>query len=234
MADSSGDQQNEAARAPLELYYHPLSSYCQKVLIALYESGTPFTPHFIDLGNPDSRAELTAVWPIGKFPVLHDRARNETVPESTIIIEYLAQHYPGRAPLIPADPTLARQARLRDRFYDQYLSESVGKIVGDRLRPAGKNDSYGVEQARARLAGAIGMIDREMEAKTWAMGQDFTVADCAAAPALFYANILMPLRVVYLNAAKYLDHLMLRPSIMRVIDEANPYMNLLPRENTSV
>ena len=146
----------------LTLYFHPLSSFCQKVLIALYENGTPFTPHLVDLGDETSRAAFLEVWPIGKFPVLRDGARDRTVPESSIIIEYLAQHYPGATQLVPADAELARQTRMRDRFYDLYVNVPMQKVVTDRLRPAGKSDAYGVEQAKTQLATAIGMIDAEM------------------------------------------------------------------------
>jgi glutathione S-transferase len=219
---------SESSRIPLELYFHPLSSYCQKVLIALYENDTPFKPRLIDLGNEASRAELTTLWPIGKFPVLRDDAKDRIVPESSIIIEYLAQHYPGKTQLVPADADLARQTRMRDRFYDMYVNDSLGKIVADRLRPTGKEDPYGVEQAKARLETACGMVDRDMSTKTWAMGEAFSMADCAAAPALFYANLVMPLGDTHKIAAEYLDHLMRRPSFARVVKEAEPYLALFP------
>jgi glutathione S-transferase len=122
----------------LKLYFHPLASFCWKALIALYENDTPFEPHVVDLVNETSRAEFKKIWPIGKFPVLRDDARDVTVPESSIIIEYLSQHYPGRSQLVPTDADLARQTRLRDRFYDLYVHEPMQKIVGDRLRPPGK------------------------------------------------------------------------------------------------
>src|SRR5438445_7272450 len=117
----------------LTLHYHPLASFCWKALIALYENDTRFTPNSINLGNEADRAALLKLWPIGKFPVLRDHARDHTVPEASIIIEYLAQHYPGRTKLVPVDPDLARQTRLRDRFYDLYVAEQVSKIVTDRL-----------------------------------------------------------------------------------------------------
>lgn len=122
----------------LTLHYHPLSSFCWKALIALYDNDTKFTPHLVDLGNETSRAEFLRLWPIGKFPVLRDEARNQTFPECTIIIDYLAQHYPGRAALIPSDANRAREVRLRDRFYDLYLHMPMQDVVGDRLRPAGQ------------------------------------------------------------------------------------------------
>src|SRR4029077_19760782 len=128
----------------LKLYFHPLSSYCMKVLIALYENGTPFEGEVVNLGDAASRVAFKKICPIGKFPVLRDDARDRTIPESSIIIEYLQQHYPGKTRFVPADAELARQMRFRDRFFDLYVNVPMQKIVTDRLRPAGKNDSYGV------------------------------------------------------------------------------------------
>ena len=213
----------------LRLYFHPLSSYCHKALIALYENDTPFEPRVIDLGNPTSRAELTAIWPIGKFPVLRDDANDRTIPESTGIVEYLAEHYPGTSKLVPADPDRAMLARIHDRFFDFYLNDSVGKIVTDRLRPAGKNDTLGVEQAKAVMGTALDMVEKDMRAKIWATGDDFTMADCAAAPALFYANIVMPFGDTHPQAARYLGRLMERPSFARVVREAQPYLAMMPK-----
>jgi glutathione S-transferase len=213
---------------PLKLYYHPLSSFCQKALIALYENDTPFEPHIVDLLDEASRAELTKIWPIGKFPVLRDDARDRTVPESSIIIEYLAQHYPGRSQLVPTDADLARQTRMRDRFFDLYVNVPMQKVVTDRLRPAGRNDAHGVEEARALLRTACGMIEQDMETSTWAMGDSFTMADCAAAPALFYANQVMPFGDTHRNVAAYLDRLMARPCFARAVEEAQPYFALFP------
>ena len=155
----------------LTLHFHPLASYCHKVLIALYENETPFTPNLVDLGNEAERAALLKLWPIGKFPVLRDDARGQTVPESSIIIEYLDTHYPGRTRFIPADPELALQARLRDRFYDLYVHLPMQKIMVDRLRPADKRDPHGVEEARTQLRTSYAMIDKQMSAGTWAMGE---------------------------------------------------------------
>lgn len=213
----------------LRLYYHPFASFCQKVLVALYENDTPFEPHFVDLGNEASRAEFLEIWPIGRFPVLRDTARDQTIPESSIIIEYLSQYYPGRTQLIPADPERARQSRLRDRFFDLYVQEPMQKIVGDRLRAPGKNDAHGVEQARALLRIAYGMIEREMGSRTWAMGDAFSMADCAAAPALFYANLVLPLDESHKSVVDYLDRLLKRPSFARVTEEARPYFTLFPK-----
>jgi glutathione S-transferase len=213
----------------LKLYFHPLSSFCQKALTALYETGTPFEPIIVDFFDEASNAAFKKIWPLGKIPVLRDDARNRTVPESSIIIEYLAQHYPGKTRLVPADADLARQMRLRDRFFDLYVNVPMQKIVTDKLRPAGKNDSYGVEEAKTLLQTTIGMIDQDMATKTWVMGDDFTMADCAAAPSLFYANMLMPFGGTHKNAAAYLARLMERPSFARAVKEAQPYLKLMPK-----
>jgi len=216
------------SEASLELHFHPLSSFCQKALVALYENDTPFERRIIDLADPRSSAELRKLWPIGKFPVLRDRSRQRTIPESTIIIEYLAQHYPGAMELVPGDPERARQTRLSDRFYDLCVNVPMQKIVGDRLRPAGRTDPFGVDQAREQLRIAYGVIDREMGARTWAIGEDFTMADCAAAPALYYADLVLPLGP-HAGAAAYFARLMKRPSFARAVDEAAPYRRLFPR-----
>jgi glutathione S-transferase len=212
----------------LTLYYHPLSSFCMKVLVPLYEAGAPFEKKFIDLSDEASRAELLKVWPVGRFPVLRDEAEDRTIPESTIIIEYLAQRFP-EAGLIPADPDRARQTRLRDRFYDLNVEVPVQKIVGDRLRPEGAKDPYGVEQARGQLRTVYGMIEQEMASRTWAMGDDFTMADCAAAPALFYAAKVEPFDPGQAALAGYLDRLMARPSFARALKEAEPYFHMFPQ-----
>lgn len=213
----------------LRLYFHPLSSFCQKVLVALYENDTPFDPEIVDLGDEASRTAFLKIWPIGRFPVLRDTATDRTIPESSIIIEYLAQHHPGRTPLVPADPDLARQTRLHDRFHDLYVNVPMQKIVTDRLRPPGNNDPHGVDQAKALLRTALDMIDRDMAAKTWAIGEAFTLADCAAAPAMFYANIVSPFGSTHRNATAYLDRMLKRPSFARVVEEARPYLALMPK-----
>jgi glutathione S-transferase len=214
----------------LTLYFHPLASFCMKALIALYENDTPFAQHLVDLADATSSAQFRRLWPIARMPVLRDDARDRTVPESSIIIEYLAQHYPGRTLLVPADPDLARQTRLRDRFYDLYVQEPMQKIVGDRLRPAGSKDPFGVEQARTLLRTAYDLIERDMASSTWAIGEAFGMADCAAAPALFYANRVLPFEDSRLHAARYLGRLRERPSFARVIEEAQPYFALFPTD----
>jgi glutathione S-transferase len=165
----------------LTLYYHPLASYCWQPLIALYENDTPFKPYIVDLMDPTSAAAFKKVWPIGKFPVLRDEARGVTVPESTVVIEYLSQYYPGRTRLVPSDSDLAWRVRLSDRFYDHYVNDPMSKVVTDRIRPPGRNDPHGVEEARALLRISLDMVEAQMAGRTWAVGDAFTMADCAAA-----------------------------------------------------
>ncbi|MDI1263628.1 MAG: glutathione S-transferase family protein [bacterium] len=214
----------------LTLHFHPLSSFCWKALIALYENGVPFTPNLVNLGNPDERAAMVKLWGIGKFPVLQDGARGEVVPESSIIIEYLDRQYPAPAPLIPADPALALQARLRDRFYDLYVHLPMQKIIGDRLRPDGRQDPHGVEEARAQLRTSWSMIEQQMAHGGWAMGVDFSLADCAAAPSLFYGSMVVPFGETQANLRAYLERLKTRPSFARVLREAEPYFHMVPKE----
>jgi glutathione S-transferase len=212
----------------LKLYYHPLASFCWKALIALYENDTPFEPRTIDLGDPAQHAELAALWPFAKFPVLHDRRRQHVIPESTIIIEYLTRHYPGRVALVPADLDAALEVRRLDRLFDTYVHMPMQKIVGDKLRPADKHDPVGVEDARSTLQTAYALLDRELGSKTYATGDSFTLADCAAAPALYYANRVAPFGQAHPNLTAYLQRLHARPAFARVFAEAQPYLALFP------
>jgi glutathione S-transferase len=213
----------------LTLHFHPLSSFCWKALVALYENETPFTANSVDLRDPAERAALLKLSPIGKFPVLRDDARDQTVPESSVIIEYLDRHYPGRTKFIPDDPELALQTRLRDRFYDLYVHLQMQKVMGDRLRPADKRDPHGVEQARAQLRNSYGMIEQQMSGGGWAMGNEFGLADCAALPALFYGNMAEPFGGDNKNVTAYLERLKARPSVARVMKEAEPYFSMVPK-----
>jgi glutathione S-transferase len=213
----------------LKLYFHPLSSFCHKALIALYENDTPFEPHVVNLMDAAEAAAFKAIWPIGRFPVLRDDAKDRTIPESSIIIEYLDQHHPGRTRFLPGDPELARETRMRDRFYDLYVNMPVGKIVTDKLRPAGMNDAHGVQQAREQLQTALGLIEQDIAGKTWAMGDAFSMADCAAAPALFYADKVMPFAGTHKNTAAYIGRLMERASYARALKEAQPYLAMVPK-----
>jgi glutathione S-transferase len=214
---------------PLKLYYHPLSSYCHKVLIALYENGTPFETQLVNLGDAKERADFVKLWPIGKFPVIRDEARGQTIPESSPIIEYIARYYPGSAALVPQDAELAWQVRARDRFLDLYVHNEMQKVVGDRLRPADKKDPYGVDQARARIATCYDMLERDLASKTWIAGDSFTMADCSAAPALFYANKVQPFEGTHPNLNAYFGRLLDRPSYKRTLEEAKPYFHMFPQ-----
>lgn len=212
----------------LHLYYHPLASFCWKVLIALYENGTPFTPHIIDLADESERRELEQLWPMAKFPVLRDDVRHRSVPESSLIIEYLARHYPGPVHLLPEDTDLAFETRLRDRFYDLYVHDPMQRIVADRLRPADKRDPYGVAQQKAVLDRAYAAIDGDMAAQRWAANDSFSMADCAATPALYYANRVHPIGDERRPTAQYLARLVQRPAFARVFEEAQPYFKYFP------
>jgi glutathione S-transferase len=211
----------------LTLYFHPLSSYCQKVLIALYEAATPFASVVVNFADPKSAESFRKLWPVGKMPVLRDAARDRTVPESSIIIEYLGQHHPGGAALIPADPDLALRTRLADRFYDLYVHDPMQRIVGDRLRPADNKDPFGVAAAEAMLQKSYDLIDAEMAGRNWAAGDAFTLADCAAAPPLFFANKLLPFGERH-NLQAYFRRLSRRPSVVRAFNEAEPFLKFFP------
>jgi glutathione S-transferase len=214
--------------AALTLYYHPLASFCHKVLIALYENGTPFEPRIVDLADDSSSAEMLAHWPVGKIPVLRDHRREQTVPETSVIIEYLAQHHPGAVPLLPLDAERALQVRLWDRFFDLYVAAPMSKVVTDRLRRAGGADPVGVEEALATLGRAYALLEARLPPGGWAVGDTFSLADCAAAPALFYADIVRPFRDDHPRVAAYHERLLARPSVARTLAEARPYFPLFP------
>jgi glutathione S-transferase len=215
----------------LDLYYHPLSSFCWKVLIALYENDVSFTPRMVNLGDPAEREAFHKIWPIGKFPLLRDEERGQTLPESSIIIEYLDKHYTGPTRFIPDDGKLALQTRLRDRFYDLYVHLPMQAIVDNRLRPRDAKDPFGEQKARARLHVSYAMIEDQMKGGGWAAGASFTMADCAALPALFYADQVAPLGDGFANVSGYLSRLKARPSVTRVLREAEPYFHFFPKED---
>jgi glutathione S-transferase len=212
----------------MTLHFHPLSSFCWKALIGLYELGIPFEKHLVDLSNDAARASFAHLWPIAKFPVLRDHGRNRTVPESTIILEYVDRVSPGRVRLVPADPERALECRLRDRLYDLYIHVPMQKIVGDKLRPEGKRDPFGVEQARAQMETAYAVADEQLRGGPWATGADFSLADCAALPALFYGNRVVSFGGRWKNVEAYLERLKGRASVARVLEEARPYFDMLP------
>lgn len=213
------------------LYYHPLASFCQKVIVGLYELDVPFEKRFVDLMDPAGRAAFAKIWPLAKFPVLRDDARGLTIPETTIILEHVEGVTRGNRDLasartrslFPADPDRARDARLRDRFFDLYVSTPLGKIVTDNLRPEGGRDPLGVEEARATLETAYAIADDWLREGPWAAGETFSIADCAAAPALFYALQVVPAER-HPHVRSYFARVSERPSWKRVLEEAKPYL----------
>jgi glutathione S-transferase len=210
----------------ITLYYHPLASFCHKVLIALYEHSIDFEKRLIDLGDEADRAALQALWQIGKFPVIRDHARARDVPESSIIIEYLDHFYPGAAPLLPLEWEAAHDVRLWDRFFDNYVQGPMNAIVIDRITGL-KGD---MARERAALATAYAMIEERMASRQWIAGDSFSMADCAAAPALFYAATLVPFADHASHLEAYFERLMARPSVHRVLEEAKPYFSMYPFE----
>jgi len=211
--------------SPLPVVHaHPFSSYCWKVLIALYENGTPF--EFKPVEGEADWAELERLWPMKLMPVLVDGDR--TVAEASIIIEYLAMVHSGPVELIPSDPDAALHARFLDRVFDNYVMTPMNRIVGNQLRPEADRDPFGVTEARAKLDRAYRWIEDTIPADGWAMGEEFTLADCAAAPALFYADWAHPIPEDRPNARAYRARLLARPSVARAVDEARPYRKYFP------
>jgi glutathione S-transferase len=206
------------------LYAHPFSSYSQKALIALYENGTPF--EYRSLEDPQANEELAALWPMRRFPVLVDQGR--TILEASCVVEYLDLHYPGPVRLIPTDPEAALETRMLDRFFDNYVSTPQQKVVLDRLRPEDSRDVYGVAEARTMLETAYAWLDRHMAGREWAAGDAFSLADCAAAPFLFYADWTHPIDPSFAHVRAYRARLLARPSFARAVDEARPYRPYFP------
>ncbi len=211
----------------LVLHMHPLSSYCHKALIALYELDVPFEAALLDLGDPKARAGYLALWPVGKMPLLEDRDAGIALPEASIIIEYLDARFGGG--LIPRDSALALEARLQDRILDLYLHTPMQKIVDDRLRPDDVRDPYGAAEAARHIARAFDMLEQRLEGRAWLVGEAFSLADCAAAPALFYASQRVPIGPDRPLTAAYLQRLKARPSYARALREAEPYFHLVPQ-----
>ncbi|HEX6102116.1 MAG TPA: glutathione S-transferase family protein [Alphaproteobacteria bacterium] len=210
----------------LTLFAHPFSSYCQKALTALYENGTPFEYRLLSPENPGAFEALTALWPLRKFPVLVDGGR--TIVEATIIIEHLALHHPGPFRPLPEDPRAALPVRMLDRFFDNYVMTPMQKMVGDFIRSPQDRDPKGVADARATLDVAYRWLDGMLPGRAWAAGESFSLADCAAAPALFYADWVhtIPAELAHLRA--YRSRLLARPSFARAVEEARPYRRLFP------
>jgi len=209
-----------------KLYAHPFSSYCQKVLIPLYENDTPFELRMLAPGNDQVAAEHATLWPLKRMPVLVDEGR--TLVEASIIIEHLVLHHPGPVRLIPEDPRVALDVRIMDRFFDNYVMTPMQKIVGDSLRAAEQRDRHGVAEARGLLDTAYRWLDERMARHKWAANDSFSLADCAAAPSLFYADWVHPIDEGFSNARAYRRRLLERPSFARAVDEARPYRPLFP------
>jgi len=206
------------------LYAHPFSSYCQKVLVALYENATPFT--YRSLEDPAAGAELQSLWPLNRFPVLLDGDR--TIMEASIIIEHLEWTRPGPVRLLPKEPAAALDVRLMDRFFDNYISTPQQKVTFNALRPEVVRDPYGVDEAYRMLDTSYRWLDGVMASRTWAAGEMFSLADCAAAPALFYADWTRPIPAACPNVHAYRQRLLARPSFARAVDEARPFRRYFP------
>jgi glutathione S-transferase len=210
----------------LELYAHPFSSYCQKVLVALYENGTPFQWRMLAPEDPETYQTFAGLWPMKRFPVLVESGR--VVPEATTIIEYLGIHHPGPISLLPRDAAAALEVRSMDRFFDNYISTPQQKIVFDSMRPEDKKDTTGVADARQMLDTAYAWLDKTMATREWATGNTFSLADCGAAPFLFYADWTHRIDAKFANVIAYRKRLLARPSFARAVDEARPYRSFFP------
>jgi glutathione S-transferase len=210
----------------LALFAHPFASYCQKALIALYENGTPFTYRVLDKSDPSTFTEFESLWPVKRFPLLLDDGR--AIAEATIIIEHVDLHHPGRVRLVPEDPAIALNVRFLDRFFDNYVHTPMQAIVADALRDPKERDAKTVADARSALDVAYGWLERQMADREWAGGESFTLADCAAGPALFYADWTHPIGALFPNVSAYRARLNARPSFARAIDEARPFRPYFP------
>jgi glutathione S-transferase len=208
------------------LYAHPFSSYCQKVLIALYENRTPFTYRKLIPEDPSAASELAKLWPLNKFPVLADG--KDVILESSVIIEFLDIRHPGNERLIPGDSRGALEVRMLDRFFDNYVMTPMQRIVADYIRGKSDRDPIGVAQSRSMLDSAYSWLNGTMEQRIWAAGTQFTMADCAAAPALFYSDWVHEIGEGFPNVRGYRKRLLDRLSVARAIDEARPYRQFFP------
>jgi glutathione S-transferase len=211
----------------LTLYGHPFSSYTQKVLIALYENGTPFEFRCLDASAPQHLDEWLRRWPLRKFPLLVvDGARN--VVETSIIIEYLQLTHPGPMRLLPADAVAALEVRFLDRFFDLHVMSPVQHAVGSALTGDPVKRQEAVALASEQLQRAYAWLEGELSDRTWAAGADFTLADCAAAPALFYADWTHRIAEAFPALRAYRSRLLHRPSFARAVEEARPFRPLFP------
>jgi glutathione S-transferase len=208
----------------LTLYAHPFAAYCWKVLIALYENATPFAYRVVE--DEAGWAELQALWPLRKFPVLTDGTR--TVIESTIIVEYLTRQYPGPVPMIPDDVHAALAVRTMDRVFDNYVMAPMQALVAAHMRTEGERDGHGMADARKTLDVAYGWLEQQLKQETWLCGGVFSLAECAAAPALFYADWVQPIGAHFPRLVAYRRRVLARPAVARVVDEARPYRKFFP------
>ncbi len=209
----------------LQLLAHPFSSYCQKVLIALYADGTDFEYRMLDEEHPEYMEELKRRWPFGLLPLLFDDG--ETVVETTPIIEHLQARYPGPNRWIP-DGELGQRVRFLDRFFDQYVMNNMSRPVFDAIRPADTRDPYGVEQAMAQLRTAYDWLEANLGDGPWAVGESFTLADCAAAPSLFYADWVEEIGPARPKLSAYRARLLAHPTVARAVDEGRAYRHFFP------
>ncbi|WP_391345743.1 glutathione S-transferase family protein [Azospirillum sp. A23] len=208
----------------LTLYAHPFSSYSQKVLIALWENDIPFT--YRNLEDPGAAAERAALWPLGRFPVLVDNGR--TVVESSIIIEHLDLHHAGPIRWLPDDGDAALEVRLMDRFFDNYIMTPMQAPVLESIRPDTTRLDEVKEKARRDLDTAYAWLEERLSGRRWAAGDSFTMADCAAAPSLFYADWVHRIGPSFPQLRDYRSRLLAWPSIARAVDEGRPYRSYFP------
>jgi glutathione S-transferase len=206
---------------------HPLAAYCWKVQIALEEAGLAYDFELVDLGDSVAAAAFRKVSPFGLMPVLVDAEHGSTTFESPIVIEHLARTYPSAARLLPAEIPAALEVRLWDRIFDLHVMAHVQVVVGNRIRPADAHDPFGAAQARQKLRTNYAVLEARMTGRTWAAG-DFSMADCAAAPALHYAQKVEPFAESHPGLAAYLARLEARPSFARVLEGAKPYAHMFP------
>jgi len=211
---------------PLALYGHPFSSYTQKALIALYENGTPFEFRSIGPDTPQHTADWLKRWPIAKFPLLVDGDR--TLVETSIIVEYLHLAHPGPVRLLPADPMAALDVRFLDRFFDLYVMEPMQVAVGSALKLIPMKSEDGLALAKERLERSYAWLEGRLTGRTWAAGAEFTLADCAAAPSLFYADWTHRISEAFPVLRAYRARLLARPSFARAVEEARPFRAFFP------
>ena len=209
----------------LQLFAHPFSAYCWKVLIPLWADATPFYYRILDEEHPRNMEELERHWPFRLFPVLLDDGK--PVVETTIIVEHLQAHHPGPNRWIPEGEP-GRHVRFLDRFFDLYVMNNMTVPVFDKLRPEGKQDPYGVEQAMQWLVTAYDWLEANLGDGPWAVGDAFTLADCAAAPSLFYADWVEPIGPTRPRLSAYRARLLAHPIVARAVDDARPYLAVFP------